>query len=105
MQGGLVGTAQLCPGVALCGLYPILFLVLITMVAAAGAFLAAVCWLPLAPVVAAVVFWQGWRAADRLGVVWLCRSILFTHRLGSMRETMLRHRVQSWWEHCWLWNR
>ena len=38
------------------------------------------------------VFWQGWRVADRLGVVWLCRSILFTHRLGSMRDTMLRQR-------------
>lgn len=95
IKGGLVGTAQLCPGVALCGLYPILFLVLIILVAAVGAVLAAVFWLPLAPLVAAGVLWQGWRAADRLGVVWLCRSILFTHRIGSMRDNMLRQRVQE----------
>ena len=94
IQGGLLGTAQLCPGVALCGLYPILFFVLILLVATV-AVLAANVWLPLAPLVVAGVIWQGWRAADRLGVVWLCRSILFTHRLGSMRETMLRQRVHE----------
>ena len=95
LQGGLVDTARLCPGVALCGLYPIVVLVLITLLATALAVLASVFWLPLAPLVAAGVFWQGWRLADRLGVVWLCRSILFTHRLGSMRDTMLRQRVQE----------
>ena len=95
LQGGVVRTARLCPGVALCGLYPVMVLILVTLAAIAAGVLAALLWLPLLPLVVAVVLWQGWRLADRLGVVWLCRSILFTHRLGSLRDTKLRQRVQE----------
>ena len=47
IQGGLLGTAQLCPGVALCGLYPILFFVL-SCLWRLSVVLAAIVWLPLA---------------------------------------------------------
>jgi len=36
-----------------------------------------------------------WALADRLGVVWLWRSIRFTHRLGQARDGDLRTRVQA----------
>ena len=42
---------------------PIVVLVLITLMATAVAFFAAV-WLPLGPLATAGVFWQGWKLAD-----------------------------------------
>lgn len=87
--------ARVCPGVALCGLYPLMVLLLVLVLALAGAALAAAVWLPLAPLVLVLVLWQGWRWADRLGVVWLSRSILFTDRLGKARDRTLPQRVRE----------
>jgi len=103
LQGGVLRIARMSGRVALCGLYPVLF--------AAGSLLAAVgvtallLWplrlLGLAGglqvlVGAGLVLAQlvvAWRLADHLGVVWLFRSIRFTHRLGQARDGDLRQRV------------
>ena len=90
-----LATARLCPGVALCGLYPLMVLLLVLVLALAGAALSAAVWLPLAPLVLVLVLRQGWRWADRLGVVWLSRSILFTDRLGKARDRTLPQRVRE----------
>lgn len=96
VSGGYwLATARLCPGVALCGLYPLMVSLSVLVLALAGAALAAAVWLPLAPLVLVLVLWQGWRWADRLGVVWLSRSILFTDRLGKARDRTLPQRVRE----------
>lgn len=94
-QGYWLVTARLCPGVALCGIYPSMVLLLVLVLALAGAALAAALWLPLAPLVLSLMLWQGWRWADQLGVVWLSRSILFTDRLGKARDRTLPQRVHE----------
>ena len=109
LQGGLLRIARLCPGVALCGAYPGLFTVLALLTALlGGAGLGALTYgaLPVPPLAlgAAVLVAVGstwllllaaWSLADRLGVVWLWRSIRFTHRLGQARDGDLRTRVQA----------
>jgi pimeloyl-ACP methyl ester carboxylesterase len=70
-------------------------LLLVLVLALAGAALSAAVWLPLAPLVLVLVLRQGWRWADRLGVVWLSRSILFTDRLGKARDRTLPQRVRE----------
>lgn len=107
LQGGLLRIGRLCPGVALCGAYPALFTALAVLVALlAGAGLGKLVF-GMAPgpglgLVAAVLVALGttwllllaaWALADRLGVVWLWRSIRFTHRLGQARDGDLRARV------------
>lgn len=100
LRGGLLRIANLCPSVALCGLYPLLF------AAACGVALALLAWLvaalvgpPVGGVVAALVVLllipRCWQLADREGVVWLFRSILFTHRLGQARDHQLRQRLDE----------
>ena len=42
----------------------------------------------------ALLLWQAWRLAEALGVVWLFRSIRFTHHLGQARDQGLRERVR-----------
>ena len=109
LQGGLLRIARLCPGVALCGAYPGLFTALAVLTALlGGAGLGALTYgaLPGPPLAlgAAVLVALGstwllllaaWSLADRLGVVWLWRSIRFTHRLGQARDGDLRNRVQA----------
>ena len=109
LQGGLLRIARLCPGVALCGAYPALFTALAVGVALlAGAGLGALTYgalpgpplaLGAAVLVAASSTWllllAAWALADRLGVVWLWRSIRFTHRLGQARDGDLRARVRE----------
>jgi hypothetical protein len=109
LQGGLLKIAHLCPGVALCGAYPGLFTALAVLTALlGGAGLGALTYgaLPVPPLAlgAAVLVAVGstwllllaaWSLADRLGVVWLWRSIRFTHRLGQARDGDLRTRVQA----------
>jgi pimeloyl-ACP methyl ester carboxylesterase len=100
LGGGLLRWASLCPSVALCGFYPLLF------AAACGAALALLAWLvaallgpPFGVVVAALVVLllipRCWQLADREGVVWLFRSILFTHGLGQVRDLQLRRRLDE----------
>jgi len=102
LRGGLVRIARMCPSVALCGFYPLLFfgfcglvllgvwLVLRALLAGAVGGAAAVVVASLA-VVALVP--ACWRLADQQGVVWLFRSILFTHQLGQARDAALRPRL------------
>ena len=109
LQGGLLKIARLCPGVALCGAYPGLFTALAVLTALlGGAGLGALTYGTLpeptlamgaAILVAVGSTWllllAAWSLADRLGVVWLWRSIRFTHRLGQARDGDLRTRVQA----------
>ncbi|MFM7311776.1 MAG: hypothetical protein ACKO0M_01195, partial [Cyanobium sp.] len=93
-RGGLIRIARMCPSVALCGVYPLLFF------GACLAFVTLVAWLLhgplhglLAVLAVALLVPACWRLADQQGVVWLFRSILFTHRLGQARDASLRERV------------
>ena len=107
LQGGLLRIGRLCPGVALCGAYPGLFTALALMIALLGGAglggltygaipAAGLAW-GVAVLVALGTTWllllAAWALADRLGVVWLWRSIRFTHRLGQARDGDLRLRV------------
>jgi hypothetical protein len=102
VRGGLIRIARLCPSVALCGFYPLLFfgfcgvlllgvwlLVRGSLVAPLGAGSAVL----IASVVAVALLPACWRLADQQGVVWLFRSILFTHSLGQARDAALRPRL------------
>ncbi len=107
LQGGLLRIGRLCPGVALCGAYPGLFTLLALVLAlggaaglgslAAGALPSASLALGAGALVSVTTGWllllAAWTLADRLGVVWLWRSIRFTHRLGQARDGELRSRV------------
>jgi len=104
LKGGLIHHAGLCPGVALCGAYPLLFLVF-SLAISFGAFnlisfgltftlASAGVRIIFGGIVGLLVLWQSWRLANKLGVIWLTRSILFTHRLGQFRDNDLRERVK-----------
>jgi hypothetical protein len=106
LRGGLIRIARLCPSVALCGLYPLLFfgtfaLLLLLLALLVGTLLTGAAGLanPLAWAMAGVVVLAlipaVWRLADQQGVIWLFRSILFTHRLGQARDSTLRPRLQE----------
>ena len=99
-RGGLIQIARLCPSVALCGLYPLLFwgacglvLVALSLLIRAvvpgwfGGLIALAVGVGLLPLC--------WRLAEQQGVIWLFRSILFTHRLGQARDGELRGRVRQ----------
>ncbi len=104
-KGCFIHLAKLCPGVALCGAYPLLFiffsLVLaivtsglsfmgLSVVTAFFEFKLISCLL-----VALITLWKAWNMAERLGVIWLTRSILFTHQLGQARDSALRNKVKT----------
>ena len=94
-QGGLWQIARLCPSVALCGLYPLLFLAACALVIALVACSLLGVGHGLPSLLAVVVLVPlGWRLADQQGVIWLFRSILFTHRLGQARDGSLRQRQE-----------
>ena len=105
LGGGCRRIARWSPSVALCGLYPFVFLtmaLLAAVAAAAGVELVGAVLslrsLPLHAVAlsaALLLLWQAWRLADALGVVWLFRSIRFTHMLGQARDQELRERVRQ----------
>ena len=103
LGGGIQRIARMSPSVALCGLYPALFFVLASVVAALGA-IVSYGWLialglaaPWPQLLAVLVLGAlgalAWQWADRLGVVWLFRSIRFTHALGQERDRELRPRL------------
>ena len=94
LRGGLLRIGRWAPTVALCGLWPFLFFafwVVVTLAAAAAVAHWVNPWLAL--VVAAVLVAAAWRLAELQGVVWLYRSIRFTHRLGQARDGGLRPRL------------
>ncbi|MDA1247542.1 MAG: hypothetical protein O2787_09655 [Cyanobacteria bacterium] len=91
------------PRVALCGLYPTLYagtvLLVLALLCIGVGVLAGSLAVP-APLVlvlqlglVSIGSWMAWRLAEHLGVVWLFRSIRFTHRLGQARDGDLRQRV------------
>ena len=107
LQGGLLRIGRLCPGVALCGAYPGLFTGLALLIASCGGLaLGRLAYAAISPILLAsfasvlvalgtscLLLLAAWALADRLGVVWLWRSIRFTHRLGQARDGDLRARV------------
>jgi hypothetical protein len=104
LGGGLLRIGRLAPAVALGGLWPLLFFgfwILLTLTAAAGV---ATGLQPLGGLavgaavgfaVAMAMAALGWKLAERLGVVWLYRSIRFTHRLGQARDAGLHQRLEA----------
>ncbi len=96
LRGGLIRIVQLCPSVALCGFYPLLFfgafgvLLLLLGLLLQQLMPALVAWLVVLALLPAC-----WRLADQQGVIWLFRSILFTHRLGQARDGALRPRLRE----------
>ena len=104
--GGIARIGRLSWRVALCGVYPALFALMAigSGVALASALLqgwalagfgwGAAGW-ALAGLVLAVWLGAAWRLAERIGVVWLFRSIRFTHGLARARDTTLRRRVEE----------
>ncbi|MCX5967585.1 MAG: hypothetical protein NTV57_08090 [Cyanobacteria bacterium] len=106
LGGGIARIGRLSWRVALCGFYPGLFALLalgggvvlasalVHGVALAGFGLGTGGW-AWAGLVLAVWLGAAWRLADRIGVVWLFRSIWFTHGLARARETTLRQRVEE----------
>ena len=105
LGGGLRRIVRWSPSVALCGLYPLLFVATALVLAfAMGALLllaSRALGLPapvaasIAVLLAGLLLWQAWRLAEAIGVVWLFRSIRFTHLLGEARDLGLRQRVRE----------
>ena len=105
LRGGLFRIARMSPSVALCGAYPVLFAAVALSVVLAsgwlvGSLLSALgVWLLAAACIALLLMaWltlKAWRLAESLGVVWLFRSIRFTHALGQARDQGLRERVRQ----------
>jgi hypothetical protein len=110
--GGLVRIARLAPAVALGGLWPLLFFLaclLLALAAAGSATGALALWLQpvgigtgaalggvaIGLVAGLAVAALAWKLAEGLGVVWLFRSIRFTHGLARAWETNLRARVEA----------
>ncbi len=103
-RGTIIHIARLCPGVALCGAYPLLFLIFSFGTAIAIGNLTYTSLkifstpdltrIFVGLVGTCLTLWGSWKIADRIGVTWLTRSILFTHRLGQARDKGLRERVQ-----------
>ncbi len=106
LKGGLIfKVLKVCPGVALCGAYPLLFLffsfgIALGLAGLIGDGLATFVVDPQVRfasglVVGLIFLWQAWRLANKLGVVWLARSIMFTHRVAQHRDHDLRERVKA----------
>ena len=106
LGGGIARIGRLSWRVALCGLYPALFVLLaacsgvvLASALAQGLALAGFGWgtggWALAGLVLAVWLGAAWQLAERIGVVWLFRSIRFTHGLARARDTTLRQRVEE----------
>jgi hypothetical protein len=106
LAGGLWRIGRLSWQVALCGLYPgvfalmalgsgaVLALALVQGLALAGLGWGVLGW-ALGGLVLALWLGAAWQLAERIGVVWLFRSIRFTHRLARARETRLRQRLEA----------
>ena len=104
LGGGLLRIGRLAPAVALGGLWPLLFFgfwLVLALTAAAGlaTWLQSLAGLAVGAAVGGAVAMAlgvlGWKLAERLGVVWLYRSIRFTHRLGQARDAGLRQRLEA----------
>jgi hypothetical protein len=113
IQGGVLRIARMSPSVALCGAYPLLYSLLAIGLALLGGLAAertseglGVGFVPAhlsAVLLAGLLLWQAWRLAEGIGVVWLFRSIRFTHQLGEARDLGLRQRVRELAGRCCWW--
>jgi len=99
--GGLGRIGRLSWRVALCGFYPCLFAGAAAL-SGLGLVWVVLLWLGggswawgLALAVLAVWLVAAWHLGERLGVVWLFRSIRFTHGLARTRDSSLRQRVEE----------
>lgn len=105
LRGGNFRIARWSRRVALVGHYPVMALSLAVILALAIGVLAMLLGRLLLPsllLAAAVtlafiglILRLSWALAEHLGIVWLVRSIRFTHQLGQARDSDLRWRVQS----------
>ncbi|MEI8251139.1 MAG: hypothetical protein WCF98_08220 [Synechococcus sp. ELA057] len=93
LGGGLLRIGRWAPTVGLVGLWPFLFFTFWLVLALAAAALAGLFQPWFAPVAALALWVLAWRLAELQGVVWLYRSIRFTHRLGQARDGSLRQRI------------
>ncbi len=103
-KGKFLKVARLCPGVALCGAYPLLFgcLALTCSLTTALILLEMMHRLDLeagyqfiALGIGLLTLFSAWKLAEKIGLIWLTRSILFTHRLGQAKEKDLRKRISK----------
>lgn len=96
LGGGLVQVGRLAPAAAFTGIVPVVGVALIAAAAAAAALVLQ----PLPPVLPllaiALVMAGGWQLAEQLGVVWLFRTLRFTHQLAAGRVPELQQRVGAW---------
>ena len=96
LRGGLLRIARWAPTVALAGLWPFLFFGFWLVVILAAVLLAVhVLNVWLALLLASGLSVLAWRLAEQQGVVWLYRSIRFTHILGQARDGELRPRLRQ----------
>ena len=96
LGGGLVRIGRWAPTVALCGLWPFLFFAFWAMLIVVSAPALSALLTPFGAAGAALLLAVlAWRLAELQGVVWLYRSIRFTHRLGQARDQQLRQRLQE----------
>ncbi|MCP9804998.1 hypothetical protein KBY71_00510 [Cyanobium sp. T1B-Tous] len=103
LEGGYHKIRRWSPQVALCGLYPLLYVLVALAVLALAWFVVGVLGgLMGVPQTLLLIIQlglvglgglQAWRLGEAIGVVWLFRSIRFTHRLGQARDRDLRQRV------------
>ena len=93
-RGGFLRILRWSPNSALCGMWPLMFFcfwLIVILVAASATSLWVTPW--MVPFVCAYLFVLAWRLAEMQGVVWLWRSIRFTHRLGQARDSEMRQRL------------
>lgn len=105
LRGGLAKIHQLCPNVALCGAYPLLFVgfwLVLTLVISLGLGhlllslgVATVPVQSLQLLGAIALLRLGWFLAEQRRVIWLFRSIGFTHRLGQTPLPELDERMTA----------
>jgi len=96
LGGGFLQIVHWSPNSALCGMWPLIFFSFwVTLISVVNLVVSAFLSPWLAPIVAAAMAAVAWRLAELQGVVWLWRSIRFTHRLGQARDSALRKRLQD----------
>jgi pimeloyl-ACP methyl ester carboxylesterase len=97
LGGGLGQVAALSRAAAFTGFYPVLFALLIAGLALLSAGLV---WAWLGPLpgllAGALLLIRGWQLAEQLGVLWLFRTLRFTHELAEERVPELRQRLLDW---------
>lgn len=96
LGGGILKVSRLAPAAAFTGIVP----VVVVAMMAATALVAALILQPLGALMqlmaVGLVLAGGWQLAEHLGVLWLFRTLRFTHQLASGRVPELQQRVGAW---------